>query len=503
MKNKIIPIFLAYDKSYEKIATTLSKLSGASNIEIHILYTEISENDIAKIKASTSFACYFDNVSKYINQGANYYKFAIEKVCKHERAIYIDSNNELSLDISELLNCELGDYYACAYHNSAFDSEIMASYTEKVLGINHYVYACDDILVLNAKALKKSKAYERFSTYYNFCEFTVDSAEALFNLTCKDNIFLLKGDISTSVSEELASKEIESENSFLTKWNREKRASDRVEVVNKIAQFERDGIFDQDVEEDVPGRMIMPDEIDYIKTKKADILKAKLAFKMAKKFYYGLEKKKMVMIDDEVEGLENFASLDTGAVITCNHFNAMDSFAMHLLYMKSGQKKRLLYRVIREGNYTSYPGLYGFLMRNFYTLPLSSNHKTMRKFMEATNELLKTGHFVLIYPEQSMWWNYRKPKPLKPGGFNFAAKNNVPVLPVFITMRDSEVLGPDGYYIQKYKMHVCKPIYPNPELNARENTDAMMKENEKAWQEIYEREYQMPLEYTTEQITIE
>ena len=379
----------------------------------------------------------------------------------------------------------------------------MASYTEKVLGISHHVYACDDVLALNIKEIKKAKSYERFSLYYDFCNFTVNSAEALFNLTYKDNILLFNDAVSVPVSEELAIKEIENSESFLSKWNKEKRAADRVEIVNRIEEFERDGRFDQDVEDDVPGRMIMPDEIEYIKTKRADILKAKIAFKMAKKFYYALEKKRKVIIDNEIEGLENLTNLDTGAIITCNHFNAMDSFAMHLLYMKSKHKKRLLYRIIREGNYTSFPGFFGFLMRNFYTLPLSSNHKTMRKFMEATNELLQAGHFVLVYPEQSMWWNYRKPKPLKPGGFNFAAKNNVPVLPVFITMRDSDVLDENGYYVQKYKMHVCKPIYPSEELNARENTDAMMRGNERVWQEIYEREYQMPLEYTTEQFTIE
>ncbi len=503
MKNQIIPMFLSFDNNIDKIIACINKING-QNIEIHILYKKIDESDMASIKASTSLACTFDCVDSYIKSNdADFFKFAIEKVCKFDKAIYIDVRSEAEFDIGELWSKELGDYYSCAYRNSAFDSEIMSSYTEKVLDIPHFVYACDDILVLNVKLLKKTKAYDRFTMYYDFCDFTVNGAEALFNLTCKDNVLLLDGAIFSEANEENAKAEIDSENSFLSKWNREKRASDRVEIVKRIADFEKDAIFDKDVEDDVPGRMIMPDEIEYIKTKRADKLKAKIAFKMAKKFFNTAKKKKMIIIDDEIEGLENLANLDTGAVITCNHFNAMDSFAMHILYLKSKQRKRILYRIIREGNYTSFPGFFGFLMRNFYTLPLSSNHKTMRKFMEAVNELLTTGHFVLIYPEQSMWWNYRKPKPLKPGAFSFASKNDVPVLPVFITMRDSEVLGSDGYYVQKYKMHVCKPIYPNPELNARENTDAMMKENERVWQEIYEREYQMPLEYTTEKFTIE
>lgn len=503
MKKQIIPVFLSYQNNSDKIISCISKIDK-ENVQIHILHKSIEASEIEKIQSSSSLPCYFCDVSKYIKcDDGEYFKFAISKAYKLDKAIYLDANCDMDFDIDLLWSFELGDYYAGAYHNSAFDCEPLSSYTQNVLGISHYVYVSDKVLLLNVKLLKKTKAYERFVMYCDFCTFSVSSAEALFNLTCKDNIRLFNGELCVNADSDKAQAEIENENSFLAKWNREKRAKDRVEIVNRIAEFEHDGKFDQDVEDDVPGRMLMPDEIEYIKTKRADKLKAKLAFKMACKFYKALEKKRKVIIEDEIEGLENLANLDTGAVITCNHFNAMDSFAMHILYMRSKHKKRLLYRIIREGNYTSFPGFFGFLMRNFYTLPLSSNHKTMRKFMEATNELLQTGNFVLVYPEQSMWWNYRKPKPLKPGGFNFAAKNNVPVLPVFISMRDSDVMDDNGYYVQKYKMHVCKPIYPNPELNVRENTEEMMQQNEALWKEIYEREYQMPLEYTTEKFTIE
>jgi 1-acyl-sn-glycerol-3-phosphate acyltransferase len=104
---------------------------------------------------------------------------------------------------------------------------------------------------------------------------------------------------------------------------------------------------------------------------------------------------------------------------------------------------------------------------------------------------------VLIYPEQSMWWNYRKPKPLKSGGFYFAAKNKVPVLPCFITMRDSSVIGADGFPVQEYTIHVEKPIYPDPTLSVSENSQMMMDKNYEIWKEIYEREYGIELKYET------
>ena len=56
-----------------------------------------------------------------------------------------------------------------------------------------------------------------------------------------------------------------------------------------------------------------------------------------------------------------------------------------------------------------------------------------------------------------MWWNYRKPKPLKPGAFDMALKNHVPVVPCFITMADSDLVGADGFPVQEYTPHLGAP----------------------------------------------
>jgi 1-acyl-sn-glycerol-3-phosphate acyltransferase len=97
-----------------------------------------------------------------------------------------------------------------------------------------------------------------------------------------------------------------------------------------------------------------------------------------------------------------------------------------------------------------------------------------------------------------MWWNYRKPKPLQKGGFYLAARNNVPVLPCFITMQDTDIIGEDGFPVQEYTIHVMPPIYPDAEKTVKENTAAMMEQNAAVWKEIYETTYGIPLEYTTE-----
>lgn len=294
----------------------------------------------------------------------------------------------------------------------------------------------------------------------------------------------------------LAQQETQRDDNYQRQLDNTVRAKDRVEILKKIEQYEREGRFAEDVEDDPPGRTLMPDEIEYGTKTVAKKMKSKLAFAAARRFVNSLIEDKKLIIK-EIRGIENFKNLNSGAIITCNHFNAFDSFAIQLAYDAAEQPDRRFYRVIREGNYTSFPGFYGYLMRNCDTLPLSSNIRTMKKFMTAVDELLSEGHFILVYPEQSMWWNYRKPKPLKQGAFIFAYRNNVPVLPCFITMKDSDIMGEDGFYIQEYTIHVCEPIYPDKSLPYRESVKDLMNRNYNLWKDIYETEYQMPLVYDT------
>ena len=121
----------------------------------------------------------------------------------------------------------------------------------------------------------------------------------------------------------------------------------------------------------------------------------------------------------------------------------------------------------------------------------------MIQFMKAVNILLQKGDFILIYPEQSLWWNYRKPKPLKNGAFKMAVRNNVPVIPIFITMEDSDIIGDDGFPIQEYIVNIAEPIYPDNNLQPKERVEKLLNKNFEIWKNIYEDFYKIPLEYTT------
>jgi 1-acyl-sn-glycerol-3-phosphate acyltransferase len=159
--------------------------------------------------------------------------------------------------------------------------------------------------------------------------------------------------------------------------------------------------------------------------------------------------------------------------------------------------KKHLWKVIKEANYTSFPGFFGKLFRHCNTLPLSSNRDTMKLFLTAMDTLLKRGEKVLIYPEQAMWWNYKKPRPFKPGAFRFAVSSNVPVLPCFLTMKDSDKLSPDGSYYQEYTLHIFPAIYSEENLNDKENAKIMADKNFELWKNCYETTYNQKLTYSS------
>ena len=272
---------------------------------------------------------------------------------------------------------------------------------------------------------------------------------------------------------------------------------ERQAVLARIDELERAGKFDVDVENDPPYRNLMPGDVDYLRRKFTSKVKTMWANYYSGLFFKRMIKKGQIVIDG-YEGVEHLKKLKTGAIITANHFSPFDSVPLHLAVKKHTRSKRL-YKIIREGNY-SFPGLFGFFLRNCYTLPLATNPTVLRDLFKSIKIILEKGNLILVYPEQSMWWNYRKPKPLKPGAFLFAARNNVPVIPTFVTMRDTDTIAKDGSKVQAYTLHFLKPIYPNSELTEQENIRRMLEDNERQCKEIYESVYKTKLTYLCDEV---
>ena len=269
---------------------------------------------------------------------------------------------------------------------------------------------------------------------------------------------------------------------------------ERLELLKRIEDFEKASRFNDDVEKDPPAIIIKPNEVDYTIKKLSSKFLTSLANSLGKMFFHAMIKKKKLIIK-EVDGLENAKEIKGGAIVTCNHFNIADNYVVYKTIKPALKKRHYLYKVIKEGNYTTFKGPLRLMMRHGNTLPLSKNPETMKKFWEGMDTLLKRGEKILIYPEQAMWWNYKKPRPLKVGAFRMAVKYNVPIIPTFITMKDSEYLDDDGFKVQELYVHYFPAIYPDEDLPVNERAKQMMDKNYRLWKEKYEEFYQKKLEY--------
>ena len=271
------------------------------------------------------------------------------------------------------------------------------------------------------------------------------------------------------------------------------RNAHKEELLRRIAELERKELWHIDAEDDPETYPLMPNKVDYLNEKLSSKIKNKIANRAGTRFFDKMIKNKQFIIK-EVRGIENFNAVKGGRFVTCNHFSVFDNYAVWIA-LRDHMGGKMLYKIIREGNFTNPPKPFGLFMRHCNTLPLSGHVATMKKFMHAVKVLIDRGETILIYPEQSMWWNYRKPKPMQDGTFSLAIRNKAPIVPIFITMEDSEILDADGFFVQEYTIHILPAIYPDLTLSGKEAREKMKKTNYEAWVKVYEEFYKKALVY--------
>ena len=203
---------------------------------------------------------------------------------------------------------------------------------------------------------------------------------------------------------------------------------------------------------------------------------------------------KIINKDTKIIGIENIKDINTGAIITSNHFNPLDNLIIQKLIRKLGKKR--LYIVSQVSNFAM-EGFIGFLMNYSDTIPLSKQVSFIKKhFAKLIKGKLKNNNYILIYPEEEMWFNYRKPRPLKQGAYYYAAKNNVPIISCFTEIIDKDEGSNQESIVVDHILHVLTPIYPDPNKSAKENSIEMMEKDYEQKKQAYESEYNKKLDYT-------
>ena len=218
-------------------------------------------------------------------------------------------------------------------------------------------------------------------------------------------------------------------------------------------------------------------------------IKNKIANKTVKKIA------KEIYPNINIIGLEklNYVDLTNGAIITSNHFNPLDSYNIRKIVEEKLHKK--LYIVVQDTN-LAMPGALGFLFNNIEVIPLSkSPNYIIKKFMPELKKILSKGNFVLIYPEEEMWFNYKLPRPCKRGAYQFAHELDVPVISCFVKMTDTNITDNNEFNIVKYDVFINKVIYPEKNESIKSDSLKMAKVDYETRKKAYEDAYNKELKY--------
>lgn len=218
-------------------------------------------------------------------------------------------------------------------------------------------------------------------------------------------------------------------------------------------------------------------------------IKNKIANKTVKKIA------KEIYPNINIIGLEklDYVDLTNGAIITSNHFNPLDSYNIRKIVEEKLHKK--LYIVVQDTN-LAMPGALGFLFNNIEVIPLSkSPNYIIKKFMPELKKILSKGNFVLIYPEEEMWFNYKLPRPCKRGAYQFAHELDVPVISCFVKMTDTNITDNNEFNIVKYDVFINKIIYPEKNESVKSDSRKMAEVDYETRKKAYEDAYNKELKY--------
>ena len=273
-------------------------------------------------------------------------------------------------------------------------------------------------------------------------------------------------------------------------------SEDRKTVIENIKKFAEAGEFHNKAE--VTDPVLTPEQSkeiteNFIKSRNKLSFKAKTAAALT----VAKIATKKINKTTEIHGIEKIPKDLGGCIITSNHFSPLENTVIRYLLDKIGRKKLAI--VSQTSNFAM-TGFVGFLMNYANTVPISTEPRYLaRDFLSLLEEkIVEGGEAVLLYPEQELWYNYRKPRPPKSGAYFYAAKLGAPIISCFVEIVDTDEDDEGDFKKVKYVLHVLGVLRPDPEKSVRENTEELASKDYELKKQCYESVYGKELTYDFE-----
>ncbi len=169
------------------------------------------------------------------------------------------------------------------------------------------------------------------------------------------------------------------------------------------------------------------------------------------KFFFGFK----------IEGKENVENITTGKVTVSNHVHPLDCTMVGL----ANVPQKTFYTSL-ETNFKI--PIVRKIIKLLNTVPIPQNIKYTKAFMDSIDKLLQNNKTVHFYPEGSLWPHYDKIRHFKNGAFDFAVRNNVPVVPMVIKFNKTKKISNLIKTRTTITLVIQKPIYPNRLLGKKD-----------------------------------
>lgn len=197
--------------------------------------------------------------------------------------------------------------------------------------------------------------------------------------------------------------------------------------------------------------------------KKGDLLHHSITYKILSSLLYLIAYPILFLLTKiwmglKIEGRENLNKVGDEYITVANHINMIDCAMITLSIFP-----RIPYFLTLQSN-LEIP-IIKYLVMLFRGIPIPRSKTGKEKMVNTIDTLLKNGEVVGIYPEGHLIPYYDGIREFKNGAFNFAVKNQVPILPIVFTYRE-----PEGI-IKKFKkrpfitLTILEPEYPKAEMS--------------------------------------
>ena len=136
-----------------------------------------------------------------------------------------------------------------------------------------------------------------------------------------------------------------------------------------------------------------------------------------------------LVYDLKIEGIENIRDINGPAISVSNHVLLLDCAMVGLSY----GIKNVYYTTQQESFEIPFVR---HLIKLLHAIPIPKKIQDKKKFIEVINETLQEENYIHFYPEAVLKPYDTNIRPFKNGAFDFAIKNEVPIVPMVFCFRE-------------------------------------------------------------------